>query len=67
MDGLKAVPFKEFGFFRKLFSRALLQSQAGLVRMFFITLVGRKARGNTGGICCSADPSWKGFLSGLTA
>jgi len=22
MDGLKAVPFKEFGFFRSLFSRA---------------------------------------------
>ena len=27
MDGLKAVPFKEFGFFRKLFSRALIQSK----------------------------------------
>jgi hypothetical protein len=23
MDGLKAVPFKEFGFFRSLFRRAL--------------------------------------------
>ncbi len=27
MDGLKAVPFKEFGFFRKLFSHALIQSR----------------------------------------
>ena len=25
MDGLKAVPFKEFGFFRSLQSRALIQ------------------------------------------
>ena len=28
MDGLKAVPFKEFGFLRKLFSRSLIQSKS---------------------------------------